>query len=244
MIMTNTLADVCCASIPQDALAHLAALRTSPKLRVQQVHGRMWLYWPAGTEDILQCVMPIHSVELFALCDGKWYRPGLRLPVFDVPDETQAKPLVHWLSPAPVAALGHSASAVKPLRFRLVRDDQPRATTALVCPAAALLKWAESATTRQLESVEVAACEQRALLRGKRLPALAGATRYWGNYVLFSLGFRWEPDLPESAIRGVLRLETGNIAIVHNDDVELVPRDALQTATRAGIRRQWGVHAP
>ena len=239
--MNPVLADVCCASIPLDALPHLAALRTSPKLRVQQVNGRLWLYWPAGAEDVLQCVMPIHSVELYALRDGKWYRPGLRLPVFDVPDENGAKALVHWLSPAPLAALSPLGSATKPLRFRLARDNRPRPTTALVCPAAVLLKWAELATTRQLESVEVAACDRRALLRGKGLPVLAGATRYWGGDVLFPLGFRWEPDLPESAHRDVLRLEPANIALVHNDEVELVPRAALQSATRAGVRRQWGV---
>ncbi len=103
--------------------------------------------------------------------------------------------------------------------------------------------WAASATTRQLASVTIAVCEDRALLRGDRLPPVAGSTRYWGSEVLFPLGFRWEPQLPESAVRGVIGLQTNEIAIVDDEEIEVICSDTLQPATRAGIRRQWGLHA-
>ena len=37
------------------------------------------------------------------------------------------------------------------------------------------------------------------MLRGERLPAIAGGARFWGDLVLAPLGFRPKPDLPEPA---------------------------------------------
>jgi hypothetical protein len=241
--MAHVLTDICCACIPAESLPQLAALRTSRELRVQILNDRVWLRWPAGLEEILDVVLPIHGVQLFAYRAGNWYRPGRHLPVFDVPDEGESVTLLHALSPAPVATQRRASRQTPSVLLRLVRDDKQRRTTALTCIGSALLKWAESATTRQLASVAIAVCKDRALLRGEGLPLLAGATRYWGGDVLFPLGFRWEPQLPESAIHGVIGLQTNEIAIVHNEELEMISSDTLRPATRAGIRRQWGLHA-
>jgi hypothetical protein len=241
--MAHLLTDICCACIPLESLPQLSALRTSRDLRVQITNQRAWLRWPAGLGEILDAVLPIQGVQLFAYRDGNWYRPGQHLPVFDVPKEGETATLLHVLSPAPVATSRQPPRRRPPLSLRLVRDAQPRQTTALRCDVPALLKWAESATTRQLASVSIAVCAEHALLRGDRLPLLAGSTRYWGGDVLLPLGFRWEPQLPESAMRAVIGLQTNEIALVHNEELEVICSDTLQPATRAGIRRQSGLHA-
>ena len=101
--MTHSLTDICCASIPVESLPHLAALRTSTQLRVLMMNDRVWLRWPAGADEILGAVLPIHGVELFAYRAGNWYRPGRHLPVFDVPDDRDCVALLQALSPTPLA---------------------------------------------------------------------------------------------------------------------------------------------
>jgi hypothetical protein len=242
--MTHLLTDVSCASIPPEALPHLAALRTSQKLRVWRRNNRIWLRWPAGDADILNCVLPIQGVEIFTHRDGNWFRPGRRLPVFDIPDDDEAVTLLHLLSPAAFQPESRPTVALQAVPLRLVRDDQPRQTTALECSAAAVLRWADVATTRQLASVEIAGCRDRALLLGDRLPALAGANRFWARGVLLPLGFCCEPQLPESALRDALGLEFDEIAFVREDGADVVARNVFQPASRAGIRRRWGGSAP
>jgi hypothetical protein len=113
----------------------------------------------------------------------------------------------------------------------------------LECTANELLGWADTATTRQLASVEIAAWEKRVLLLGDRLPHLPGACRFWGRGILLPLGLRWEPNLPESALRDALVLELDEIAFVHQNGTDVVARNVFEPATRAGIRRRWGVSA-
>ena len=60
--MTLPLGDVCCASIPHEALALLAALRTSPAVRARRVGERIWLRWPPGDDTVLRRVLPIRGL--------------------------------------------------------------------------------------------------------------------------------------------------------------------------------------
>ncbi len=133
---------------------------------------------------------------------------------------------------------------MRPVVLRLVRDEQPRATTALECGAADLLRWADVATTHALASVAIAARKERVLLIGKKLPALVSAVRFWGRSVFLPLGFRAEPTLPESAVRDALDLSVEEIVFIREGRAEVVGRDVFAPATRAGIRRAWGVPSP
>jgi hypothetical protein len=82
------------------------------------------------------------------------------------------------------------------------------------------------------------------LLLGNTLPPLAGAIRFWGRTVFLPLGFRPEPNLPDSALRDALDLQADEIVFVREDRSEVVERSVFQPATRAGIRTAWGVKTP
>jgi MoxR-vWA-beta-propeller ternary system domain bpX2/FtsH ternary system domain X7 len=242
--MTGRLNDICCASIPREALPLLADLRTSSDLRAHRRGERVWLRWPPGAEEILRCVLPINGADVFALRDGLWYRPGRSLPVFDVPDDADSKTLLHLLVPAPFEAAGQpDRKDWQPVPLRLVRDGQPHHTSALECGATELLRWADDATTHAIGSVEVAACKERVLMLGARLPPLADAARFWGQSLFLPLGFRPEPNLPESVLREALVLLPDEIVFLREDRAEVVGRSVFRPATRAGIRRAWGVGA-
>jgi hypothetical protein len=74
------------------------------------------------------------------------------------------------------------------------------------------------------------------LLRGERLPAIVEAERFWGGRVLVPLGFRVEPDLPETAIRAAAAVSPNEVLILTPDGAETVPEQAFAPLTRARAR--------
>jgi hypothetical protein len=232
----NTLADVCCASIPVAALPHLAALRTQAGLRITLVGERAWLRWDAGHDEILRHLLPIKGAELFTLHEGLWYQPGRSLPVFDVPAVGESQPLARLVTPLLVRPEQSVATTFSPLPLRLVRDSMPRPASAVCCRLDVLAEWAELATTRQLKVLSAARCGERVLVIGRPLPPLHQGVRYWGTDILTPLGFGHEPALPEGQLREALSLQAEEIALIQPDGVEVLSRQALAPLTRAGIR--------
>lgn len=234
--MSSPLDDVTLASLPADALAALAPLRTHGGIEVATVDGRLWVRWQAGDEEVLRWLLPVSGVELFTQQDGQWYRAGHRLPAFDVPSAWTGRGLDAVLLPAPVQPLNASSLSVTPAVLHLVRDDVLRPASALRCPLDALARWADQALTADIESLRGVCRDGVALVLGERLPPLADGERYWGARVLVPLGHRPEPALPESALCQVLRLADGDVALLGDGHAEVVPGSALQPLTRAGIR--------
>jgi hypothetical protein len=244
--MGPTLTQVGCASIPQTALPVLADLRRDPDIRVILAEDRAWIRWEADAEPILRRVLPVPGVELFVFREGHWYRYGCHLPVFGLPLEPDddAIPLSRALIPRPIVAATLGDSAITPVSLSLARDDRVRPTTAMTCAPEELKSWAETATTAQLTAVSAAWADDLMLLRGQALPALSGCTRFWGARVLVPLGFRPDPDLPESAVRRALRLADDVILLMQPEGFEEIPSEAFAPLTRAGVRRALGVHSP
>jgi hypothetical protein len=222
--MVTPLDDVCLASLPAAALPALAPLRCHPDVEAWREGERLWLHWPTGSGDVLRWLLPVAGLELYTCREGLWYRPGRLLPAFDVVLTNETVPLHRLLTPAPC-----QPEAPRPLTpdpsppegrgekegvpLRLAREDTPRVTTALRCEVAHLGKWTERATSAELATLRGARAGNRALLLGRRLPPLPGE-RFWGERVLLPLGHRAEPDLPESALRQVLGLAEGEIAVL------------------------------
>ena len=121
-----------------------------------------------------------------------------------------------------------------------------RPTTAVRCPAHVLSSWADQATSAQLDELQ-AVCAERPerptrdsaiLILGPagRLPLLPDATRYWGIDLLVPLGYRLEPELPESAVRRAAGADAGHLVLFEEDGFELIPRALFKPVTRAAIR--------
>ena len=89
MAMNPRWQDVCCASIPVQDLPVLADLRRLPGIRVSILGDRAWVCWEAGSEStrqvMIERLLPLSGVEMFARRGGHWYRPGEHLPAFGVP---------------------------------------------------------------------------------------------------------------------------------------------------------------
>jgi hypothetical protein len=240
--VTTHLDDVSCASLPTAALGALAGLRCEPHLRVAFAADRLWLRWEGGNERVLHTVMPLAGCALFARREQHWYQPGRALPSFEVPDDLDYRPLFQLLFPAPVQPLPPPAHVVRPLPITLVPDTRPRPTTALLCPVAPLLGWADCVPAARLASLQGMLIDGQVLIVGRSLPELASGERFWGHDVLMPLGFRAEPELPESALVAAAHLEDDALllllrAVDATTRVSIVgPRTLLQPLTRAGLR--------
>jgi hypothetical protein len=253
--MATPLDEVCLASLPAAALPALAPLRCHPDVEAWRSGERLWVLWPAGSSDVLHRLLPVAGLELYTRREGLWYRLGRRLPAFEVVLTKETMPLHRLLTPAPcqpeAPPANHASGGVYPRRdqpggshaatvaLRLVREEKPRLTTALRCELVQIGKWSERATSAELAAVRGAYSGNRVLLLGGRLPPLPGE-RFWGERVLLPLGQRAEPDLPESALREVLGLAEGEIAVLDQEGVDIVPAGALRPLTRAGVRLALG----
>jgi hypothetical protein len=213
----------------------LAGLRTRPGVTVAVRGERAWVRWPPGESDVLLGLLAAPGVELFTQREGLWFRLGSRLPCFDVPAD-EGVPLAAALTPAPLTLPEPVRPSPSPCPLRLVRDDRPRPASALLAPLAEVARWAETATTRQLTSLRSARAGDVVLLLGERLPPLPGATRFSGRVLLAPLGWRPEPDLPEAALAEALGLGPGDIGLLTDEGLEVLPDSAFAPLSRAGVR--------
>jgi hypothetical protein len=233
--MAEPLHDVCCASLPVESLPALAELRAHQGIRVKRDGGLAWIFWKAGDAAVLRRVLPVRGAEVFARSGDFWVRPGHSLPAFGVPDETGTKPLAEVVFPEAVRPLMKERLALERVRLTLTRDDRPRPATALLCRLDELGRWADGVPESRLSSLEAAQCDELALVRGDRLPELAGGERFWGVVVLTPLGFRPEPALAERELGRALGLADNDLALLTAEGAEVIDNGLFRRLTRAGL---------
>jgi len=234
--MPTPLDQATAALLPAHGLAALAAARCHPDVLVVHSGDQVWVTWPPGDAAVWQRLLAVPNVRFFEFVDGSWYELGHRLPVFDLPPTGEPRPLDRVLFPAPLATEWATQLVEPPVPLRLVSSEEVRATSALRTTVAAFQSWVDRATTAELTVVRAARCGDRVLLRGDRLPAIPAAVRFWGGRVLVPLGFRVEPDLPETAIRAAAAVSLNEVLILSADGAEAVPQEAFAPLTRAAAR--------
>jgi hypothetical protein len=233
----QSLDRACAASLPAGELVALADLRGATEIRVILSGDRAWVRWKPGDEGVLRRVLAVPGVELYDRRDGAWYPHGRSLPAFGVPlDSGEMLTLDRAITPLPFRPIMPGQSALEPLPLRLVRDDRARPATALRCRLVELSDWVDSATTAQLSDLLAAREGERVMLLGQRLPTIGDGEKFWGDRVLTPLGFRPEPDLPESALLGALGVDEGDLLVIEDIGCEVVPREAFHPLSRAGLR--------
>jgi hypothetical protein len=228
--------DISCASVPEESLPALAAIRAHQNVTVALACGRAWVRWQAGDEAVLRALLPIAGVHWYVQKKEHWHRFGYHLPAFDLPLNATYRPLHHLLTPAPVEAVPPPAYRADPVAIRLTADVRPRPTTALRCNVRDLQRWADSVPSGRLESLRAARCGAKLLLLGSRLPPLRAGERFWGESVLVPLGQRLDPELPSDAIREALLIAADELLLLTGAAAEVISTAALRPLTRAQIR--------
>ena len=89
------------------------------------------------------------------------------------------------------------------------------------------MEWADGALTADIEALTAARRGGEVWLTGEQLPALAGGERFWGKRVLVPLGFRPDPDWPESALLAAAECGDDEALILTADGAEVLPRSAF-----------------
>jgi hypothetical protein len=233
--MNDLLSLACSAVLPAESLPSLGHLRAWPELRGLVLGMRLWLFWPEGERELALSLLAIDGAVLLSRRDGRWYQAGHHLPTFDVPSEVETRHLSSLLTPIRIEPLEPGPRVWRPLPLRLLPSDEPRPCVLLRTTLDELARWAEQATSHQIESLTAAQDDGCVLLRGQRLPALTGQ-RFWGRRVLVPFGMRLEPKLPEEALASALRLAVDEVGLVTEQGLEVVPLASFGALCRTGMR--------
>jgi hypothetical protein len=228
--------DVTAARIPAAGAAALGPVRHCGDVRVSRHGDRLWVRWPAGRADVVRCLLPVSGVVFLTPRGGAWFPFGSRLPTGDRPPDGNGESVASVLSPARFTAATAEDEMAPPVTLRAVRGGVPRAATALRCRLADLADWADAATTAELSAATAARANGRVVLRGGKLPTIAGATRFWGADVLVPVGFRAEPELRADVLRAAARAAGDELVLLDESGAEVIPRSAFAPVTRAGLR--------
>jgi hypothetical protein len=233
--VSSPVARCSCARIPLGSLGALAALRAREDVRCATDGTNAWLHWRAGDGEVLIAVLAIQGSVLFERGDdGEWRRAGERLPGEAV--LAASRPLREFIELPAIDAVAPAPLALAPAKVRLVAADAMHATSAALAPLAAVAKWAETATTAQLESLLAARAGELVLLFGERIPLLEGAERFHGERVFAPLGKKIVPALGEADLAAALGAREDELVFVREGAVEIVPERALRPLTRASVR--------
>jgi hypothetical protein len=245
----STLDHVSCARMPASALALLAGLRRVEGISVVRDGEHAWVFWEPGDQRVLRAVLPALGVELYEKKGVTWHRAGHRLPAFELPPTSEPIALNRVVTPEPFSAEQPPCEVLCPMTLSLARDGRPRPTTAALCSMATLGRWADSATSAEIEAIRGVLQGDSALLLGQQLPAWRGSVRYWGGRVLVPIGFETRPSLPEDVLLEALGgsgRELLRLVLVQDDSegaglaVEAIPLEAFRPLSRAGVRLALG----
>ncbi len=227
---------VVAARVPEHRLDALAPVRDRPDVLIVREGAIAWVRWAASHADVIRCLLPVPDVELFTTRDGHWFRFGRRVPASDRPPQGDARPLAGLVVPDRIEPISPPTSRTDPMRLSIARSSVHQAVTALACEIADLRNWSDSATTAELRSVRGAITGIRVLLRGKSLPFVPSATRYWGDTLLVPIGFRPDPDLPAQLIHAAVQAAEHELVVFGPNGADIVPTSAFEPLTRAGLR--------
>ena len=244
-----------CASIPE---AELCAARRPPReagdLGDDSPTGRAWIVWdhllePDATRPVLvERLLAIAGVEVFARREGRWHRPGESLPAFDLPGGDRPVRRPARSLDRPRSTRDHPAAvaiAPRPMGLRLVAGrSRPRSARVgyavpARCPAALGRPVAVGLDRVGARGLAGARGRPAGSAPDRAVASIAGR-RGWrpvlGAVVLVPLGYRVEPDLGERALREVAGAGEGDLVVVDDGGLELIPVDAFRTLRRATIR--------
>ncbi|MCA8914716.1 MAG: hypothetical protein KDB90_04825 [Planctomycetes bacterium] len=232
--MHGVLTHASLARIPAEDLPLLGGLRAYASVEVRLDGTHAWVRWSEAGYEILRALLPVRCAEFFEKLDRHWHLCGHSLPAFEVPDDGFV-PLASVITPAPVLLVADDDEVLPRVVLALRRAEEPRPAVALLTTPKALAAWVDMASQAEIAALEAARSGELVLVTGERLPPLMGE-RYWGERLFCPLGWMPDPDLPESALLQALGVQAHELALLRKGAVEIIPRSALSSLSRASAR--------
>ena len=193
-------------------------------------------------------LLPLEGVELFTERGGRWYRLGEHLPALSVPfhDGEEGVGLDRVLIPGKLSAQRPSECLPESLRVAVVpeeRHDVRPGDRHEVFARGALSIWAEQATSLQISNdckepggkprgIGARGRSVGARHAGKVAPSYGRACGTGGPSCWFRWDFAPDPELPAQAIRAVVGAGDGDLVVLDDAGIELIPLDAFQPLSR------------
>lgn len=223
-------------SLPPGSIALAADLRLNEDIELLEEEGGFWLRGRHAEGTLLHALRSLPGARLFHACpDERLREEHHRLSNRTTPHGDWV-PLSRWATPAPPPVLA-IRPAVPRTRLRLVPDDLPRETRALLTTFDLWSAYGEQAALCRLESLEFAvSSEDRVLVRGSPVPPLPGTYLTENGGVLFPLGTTWYPRLDPRLVRDLVDAAGDDLILITSDGVELLEARHRVAATRASIR--------
>ncbi len=241
--MALEFANASLAKLKSTDVPGLAELRNRPGVELAILSDQeAWLRWRVGDTNTARLVFAFQASELFEFRNGHWHRLGCPLPSFGIPGDLPFRPLFHAILPGSILPLPVPSERAAPCEVRLVEDSRPREATAVLAPITACLRWADSVPNLLLEKYQAVRRSEHILVLGQPVPWLDGGQRFWGDKMLFPLGFSPKPFLPDAQFQAALMLERDDFAVFFPDRIEAISATVWASLSRAKLR--WMVRTP
>lgn len=217
----------------QEALGHL---RLIAAVEVLIVADGIWLRGSQLNEQTSNVLRSLPDAQRYLVLSGdQLARWGEAIPRAKLP-EGNWQPIRNWLAVTlPTAAFAPRVEASIPLQ--LVRSSIPAEANLLRTTWTAWRDYATTAAQLRLNQLSFAASESEALIRGVPVPAIPGQRFVESAGIAIPAGWKSDPELDGKAIRELLKLADGTIALFREDSsFELIADQVFVRGSRSAVR--------
>lgn len=223
-------------SLPRASIALAADLRLHEDIELLEDGDGLWLRGRHAEGSLLLALRSLPGARLFHASAGDRLREEHHRLWNRTSPRGEWVPLHRWALPTAPATVP-VAPLVPRTRIRLVADDAPATTRAVITRFDHWSTYSETAAACRLESLEFAvSTEDQVLVRGLPVPPLPGTYLAEKEGVLHPIGTRWYPPLHPSMLRDLVDAVSDDLILITPGRIEILEHRHRVAATRAAVR--------
>jgi hypothetical protein len=220
-------------------------LRLMAGVEVCEQADAVWLRGPQSGEELKWQLAAVAGARRFSVLPGGQLVPsGARVPQGWLPQGPWIA-ITRWigLEPPLTAAAGRSDATVP---LSLVRSDRMEEATLLLTRFDVWAAYAVEAPQVRLDRWRfAAAADGRVAVHGPGLPPLPGRPWVEREGIAVPAGWTWSPAVEAALLRQLFGLESGDVALWHEDGCwERISAAEFVRATRASVRETLNAKHP